>query len=114
MGPRQSLGRATLSCLLALAALLTAGRNGSSRAEEPAAPSLDSPGAPQPPATGRTAAPAVDPDHTVDRPGKRSGAVAFPDVIVTSARTIEGRTVAAIRKLKGVQDVERISLAQVL
>src|SRR3954469_19586090 len=104
MGPRQGLGRATLSCLLALAALLTAGCNGSSRAEDPAAPPPESTSrATQPPATGRTAAPAVDPDHSVDRPGRRSGAVAFPDVLVTRARTIDHRTVAAVRKLDGVQ-----------
>src|SRR4051812_6192272 len=114
MGPRHALGRATLSCLLTLAALLPAGCNGSSRAEAPAAPPPGSSGTPQPPATGRTAAPAVDPDHSVDRPGRRSGAVAFPDVLVTRARTIDHRTVAAVRRLDGVQDVERISLAEVL
>jgi len=55
----------------------------------------------------------LDPAHAVDPPGRRTGLIAPPDIIATSSRTIDPAAVAAVRRLKGVVDVEQVALAQV-
>ncbi|MCW2792896.1 MAG: hypothetical protein JWO76_1994 [Nocardioides sp.] len=94
------------------ALLLTAACSGSN-AEDPAAPAIS--GSVTTPAAGggETAAPALDPAHAVDPPGERTGAIAPADIVVNGAKTLDDATVAAIRKLPGVSDVEQISLAKV-
>ena len=100
----RALGTAALVC-----ALLT-GCNGSTEAGNPA-PSGTTTTAPG--ASGQTAAPALDPKHAVDPPGRRTGAIAPADIVVNGSKTIPQARVDAIRALEGVQDVEQISMASV-
>lgn len=62
---------------------------------------------------GATVRPAVDPLHAVEPPGPREGALAPADILVTSGETISSDTVDAIRGLRGVLDVEVLSIASV-
>jgi hypothetical protein len=103
----RALSTAMLPCLLVLTAC-----SGASKADDPPSPSVSPTTAP---ATGggQTAAPALDPAHAVDPPGKRTGAIAFSDIIVNGSKTLDAATIARIKRLEGVQDVEVIALAQV-
>ncbi|GAA1126078.1 M15 family metallopeptidase [Nocardioides aquiterrae] len=103
------LGRALGTTALAgVLVLPVAGCNGGSEAGDPA-PSAASTSAAS---SGQTAAPALDPKHAIDPPGRRTGAIAPADIVVNGAQTIPQDKVDEIRRLKGVQDVEQISLAQ--
>jgi hypothetical protein len=104
------LGRALGTTALAgVLALPLAGCNGGSEAGDPppSAPSTSAASSDQ------TAAPALDPKHAVDPPGPRTGAIAPADIVVNGAETIPQDKVDAIRALKGVQDVEQISMASI-
>ena len=103
----RALGTAMVPCLLVLTAC-----NGTSQADDPASPSTSATATPQT-GGGQTATPALDPAHAVDPPGQRAGQIAPADIVVNGSRTLDDATVAAIRKLPGVSDVERISLAKV-
>jgi hypothetical protein len=103
----RALGTAMLPCLLVLTAC-----NGSSKADDPAPPSTSATTAAES-GDGQTAAPALDPAHVVDPPGKRTGQIAPADIVVNGAKTLDDATVEAIRKLPGVTGVEQISLAKV-
>ncbi|WP_309504777.1 MULTISPECIES: M15 family metallopeptidase [Nocardioides] len=82
----------------------------------------DSSRADQQPAGTRTSAtgaapstsPTLDPAHAVEPPGRRTGFVGYPDIVVTSADTIDPDTVAAIKHIRHVLDVDQISLADVI
>ena len=105
------LGRALGTTALAGAlALSLAACNGSTEAGDPAPSGTP---ATSPASSGQTAAPALDPAHAVDPPGRRTGAIAPADIVVNGAKTIPQDKVDAIRRLAGVQDVEQISLAQI-
>jgi hypothetical protein len=103
----RALGTAMLPCLLVLTAC-----DGSSRAGDPESPSTSASAAAET-GGGQTAAPALDPAHAVDPPGKRTGAIAYSDIIVNGSETLDAATIAKVERLKGVQDVEAISLAEV-
>jgi hypothetical protein len=103
----RALGTAMLPCLLVLTAC-----DGSSRADDPDSPSTSASAASET-GGGQTAAPALDPAHAVDPPGKRTGAIAYSDIIVNGSETLDAATIAKVERLKGVQDVEAISLAEV-
>jgi D-alanyl-D-alanine carboxypeptidase len=100
----RALGTAALAC-----ALLT-GCNGSTEAGDPAPSETTST---TPAASGQTAAPALDPKHAVDPPGRRTGLIAPADIVANGSKTIPQDKVDAIRRLDGVLDVEQISLASV-
>src|SRR4051794_2827976 len=100
----RALGTAALAC-----ALLT-GCNGSTEAGDPAPDETTST---TPAASGQTAAPALDPKHAVDPPGRRTGLIAPADIVANGSKTIPQDKVDAIRRLDGVLDVEQISLASV-
>jgi D-alanyl-D-alanine carboxypeptidase len=110
-----ALGRARGTAVLGLLALLgalTTGCNGPSEAGDPSQ-------SPAPTATatatgGRTAEPALDPAHAVDPPGRRTGLISPPDIVANGSRTIAPDRVRAIERLRGVVDVEQVSLVQVL
>jgi hypothetical protein len=113
------MGRVRRSALLVVGTLLTAslatGCDGSdSRADDqPAAPKGSTPSSPSSSGTARpTSGATLDPDHVVDQPGKRTGQIAPSDIIVTGSKTLDKSTVAAIRRLRGVTDVEQISLGK--
>ena len=101
------LGRALATAALA-AALLTACDGGSEHAGDPSTPPETTPAS-----SGQTAAPALDPEHAVDPPGRRTGAIAPADIVVNGSKTIPQDKIDAIRKLAGVQAVEQISMASV-
>lgn len=108
------LGRALGATTLALAIGATSACSGSSEAGDPA-PSGTTKGT-----TGAAAAtpspdaePTLDPAHAVDPPGKRAGLIAPADIVVNGASTIPEEKVAEIERLRGVQDVEQISLVQI-
>ncbi|MFC7495656.1 MULTISPECIES: M15 family metallopeptidase [unclassified Nocardioides] len=65
-------------------------------------------------ASGPKAVPTLDPEHAVEPPGRRTGVVGYPDIVVTSAESIDPKTAAAVRTVPGVLDVTSISLAQVV
>ena len=77
-------------------------------------PTPDASGSPSAAETSGTSAPALDPDHVMDPIGPRKGVVAIPDVVVTSVETLDPGTVEAIKKVKGVTDVETFSMVQVI
>ena len=58
--------------------------------------------------------PTLDPGHAVKPPGRRTGFVGYPDIVVTNADSIDADTVAAIKAIPHVVDVEPISLAEVI
>jgi D-alanyl-D-alanine carboxypeptidase len=62
---------------------------------------------------GQTVAPALDPEHAVDPPGRRTGMIAPADIVANGPETIPEEKVAAIRGLDGVLGVEQISLVSV-
>ncbi|GAW52389.1 MULTISPECIES: M15 family metallopeptidase [unclassified Nocardioides] len=103
----RALGTAMLPCLLVLTAC-----SGSSKADDPAPPSTSATAAAET-GDGQTAAPALDPAHAVEPPGERTGAIAYSDIIVNGSKTLDAATIAKVQRLKGVQDVEAISLAEV-
>jgi hypothetical protein len=114
LGGPDGQGSARVGALVVvlLAALLASGCDGSTQAgDDPTAPgSQASTTVVEPPSSG----PTLDPAHVVDPPGRRTGVVAYPDIVVTNADTIDPATIAAIKGLPHVQDVEAISLAQVI
>jgi hypothetical protein len=135
-GRRGALSRALPALLPALLAsvLLVSGCNGSALSGTPEAGSSGASGSASGAASGSgTGAPsgagsrswataagdpssspsALDPAHAVDPPGRRTGLIAPPDIIANGSRTIDASAVRAVRRLKGVVDVEQVALAQV-
>jgi hypothetical protein len=94
--------------VLAAAALTAC--DGSSRADDQPTEPASSGAATASPPSG----PTLDPEHAVEPPGRRTGVVGYPDIVVTSAESIDPRTAAAVRAVPGVLDVTSISLAQVV
>ncbi|GAA4369532.1 M15 family metallopeptidase [Nocardioides caricicola] len=104
------LGRALTATTLALAIAATAACSGSSQAGDPEPSASTTAAAPTPsPASG----PTLDPAHAVDPPGRRTGQIAPADIVVNGAETIPQEKVDEIRELRGVQDIEQISLVQI-
>ncbi|GAA4704504.1 hypothetical protein GCM10023349_22570 [Nocardioides conyzicola] len=104
-----------------LAATLTAGCDGSEpstgREPKPTATATASSTASSPRSSDSaapTGGPTLDPAHAVDSPGPRTGVVGYPDIVVTSSKSIDAETIAAIQHLDHVQDVLPIALAQVI
>ena len=114
--------RGAAIAVLVLAAALSSACEGSQRAaERPASPSAATePAAGSPSASGSSSSPSaspsrgLDPAHIIDKPGPRTGVVGYPDIVVTNADTISADTIARIKALPRVQDVESIALAQVI
>lgn len=112
MGARLTLRRA-LSATVALAVVAVGpactadgGTSGSQRdAGDPGEAS-------SPVGTGSSADPTVGTDHEVDPPGDRTGVLAPPDILVTAPKSLTRETVAAVRRIKGVTSVERLSLSE--
>src|SRR6478735_10569225 len=114
MRGRRALAAFALPTVLALSAACT-GTNAQD-APDPAtsgSPSSGTPSSGTPTGDGSSAAPVADPQHAVDPPGPRKGALGLADVLVYNGDSLSSSTVAAIRGLKGVQSVETLSLAQV-
>jgi hypothetical protein len=111
MGAGPGLRRA----LPATAAVVALALAGSCSAADDRPRSQPSPGqdSTSPVGDGTSADPAVDTGHAMDPPGPREGVVAPPDIIVTSADSISADTVDAVRRMKGVDSVELISMTQV-
>src|SRR6476660_7567189 len=114
MRGRRELAAFALPTVLALSAACT-GTNAEDAADPAASGSPSSASASSSPGTGdsSSAAPVADPQHAVDPPGPRKGALGLADVLVYTGDSLSASTVDAIRRLKGVQDVETLSLAQV-
>src|SRR5262245_28563785 len=111
------LGTTVLSCLVV--ATIATGCDGSSRAEDPPR-SASATTSSSPPSTSTstsatpTPTPTATPDHSVNPPGKRTGAIAFSDILVNGAKTLSPATIKRIKEIDGVQDVEPIALAEVI
>lgn len=104
------LGRAFgTSATAGVLVLALAGCNGSTEADEP----TPSPESTSPASSGQTAAPALDPEHAVDPPGRRTGMIAPADIVANGSKTIPEEKVEEIRDLEGVLGVEQISLVSV-
>jgi len=113
------MGRVRRGALLVggtlLAATLTTGCDGSDpRADDqPSEPGSSAPSSPTGAGSSRPTSDAtLEPGHAVDPPGKRTGQIAPSDIIVTGSKTLDKSVVSAIRRLRGVTDVEQISLGQ--
>ncbi len=117
------VGRSRAVVVVALL-LLTSACNDASGARAPAGspdqsassptsstPSTDDPSGAT---SGATTAPVLDPAHAVDPPGPRTGPLGAADVLVYNPDSLSAATIRAIRRLKGVQSVEPLALAQVL
>jgi len=63
---------------------------------------------------GGSETPTLDPEHVMDPIGPRTGEVANPDILITSAEPLSDATVDAIKALDGVRGVEPFSMAQVV
>ncbi|GAA2140863.1 hypothetical protein GCM10009844_10860 [Nocardioides koreensis] len=109
MRGRRALVAFALPTVLTLAAACT-GTN-AEEAQDPATPRTSS--AADPSSTTSSTAAAADPEHAVAPPGPRKGALGLADVLVYTGDSLSDRTVSAIRRLDGVQDVETLALAQV-
>ena len=102
------LGRALAATALAAALLAACDDGGQEHAGDPASMPETTPAS-----SGRTAAPALDPAHAIDPPGRRTGAIAPADIVVNGAETIPQAKIDAIKRLDGVSAIEQISLASV-
>ena len=109
MRGRRALAAFALPTVLALTAACTG--TSAEEAQDPATPRPTAAGPSG--TTSSSAAPAADPEHAVDPPGPRKGALGLADVLVYTGDSLSDETVSAIRRLKGVQDVETLALAQV-
>lgn len=110
MRGRRALVAFALPTVLALTAACT-GTN-AEEARDPATP-RSTPTGPSSSATASSTVSPADPEHAVDPPGPRKGALGLADVLVYTGDSLSDRTVSAIRRLRGVQDVETLALAQV-
>jgi hypothetical protein len=107
-------GFGRLRLLAAGAALaLVAGCGGGGDDPGAAAPSTE-PANGSPSATDPTAEPTLDPAHAVDKPGKRTGQIAPPDIIVNGSQSLSADVIERIEKLDGVTSVEPMSFGQVV
>jgi hypothetical protein len=114
MARRRSVGTAALGCALALSLGACDGGSQALEGTAPTGAAATTSAAPRDAGTDpATTGPFLDPGHAVDPPGPRTGQWAPPDILVTDADTIPGSRVRAIRRLRGVTDVERISQALV-
>jgi hypothetical protein len=85
-----------------------------SSAADPGSPAASSsPSKPPPDPPSSSAVPVADPEHAVDPPGPRKGALARADVLVYDPESLSDETITAIRSLDGVTGVESMALAQV-
>jgi hypothetical protein len=85
-----------------------------SSAADPGSPAASSsPSKPPPDPPSSRAVPVADPEHAVDPPGPRKGALARADVLVYDPESLSDETITAIRSLDGVTGVESMALAQV-
>ena len=85
-----------------------------SSAADPGSPAASSsPSKPPPDPPSSSAVPVADPEHAVDPPGPRKGALARADVLVYDPESLSEETITAIRSLDGVTGVESMALAQV-
>src|SRR3954464_1232078 len=101
--------RHALAATLVVAALVLSACSGDSGT--PAADPTS--GGPDRSASGTTAAPTIEDNHTVPPPGPRQPGVLAPaDILVTRADTIDKATVRAIKHVKGVTSVTVISLSE--
>ncbi|GAB3244777.1 M15 family metallopeptidase [Nocardioides dilutus] len=66
------------------------------------------------PSTGGSQSPSIDPDHVMPDVGPRTGEVANPDILITSAETLSDEIVESIKALEGVRGVEQFSMVQVV
>jgi len=109
MGARRGLRRAVPAAVaLAALSLVTACTEDAEPTAEPP-PGGDST---SPVGTGATGDPAVETDHAVKPPGPRKGVFGPPDLMVVSPQTLDKKTIAAIKRVKGVTSVETLSLAE--
>lgn len=60
-----------------------------------------------------SSSPTADSEHAVDPPGPREGPLGLADVLVYTPEALSEETVEAIGRIKGVQDVETLAMAQV-
>ena len=110
------MGRARSRALLLVTALLVAALTAgcddaeSRTGDQPGGPSGSSPSG----AGASSSAPTLDPAHAVEAPGERSGQIAPSDIMVTGSKTLPSSVVEAIRRVRGVTDVEQITLGQVV
>ncbi len=98
-----------LAAVVLPAVLVTTGACAGSAAKESADPT---------PAGGSSSAttgavPVVDPEHAVDPPGRRRGALTYADMLVYNPDSLTDDEVAAIRKLTGVTNVNSLAMANV-
>lgn len=115
LGRARRTGRSTavLGVVVLLGAVTTA-CNESSGSSEAGAPAPSGSATATPAAGSPTAEATLDPAHAVDPPGRRTGLISGPDIVANGSKTITPERVRAIKRLKGVVDVEQVSLAQVV
>ncbi len=68
---------------------------------------------PSGPASGSASTTPADPEHAVEPPGPRRGALTYGDILVYDPDSLGRRAIARISRLKGVVGVESLALAQV-
>jgi hypothetical protein len=108
------VGRVLGAVVLPPLLLLTAACNGSSKPADPqTSPAAATSSTTAKPGNGTTAAPVADPAHAVDAPGPRKGKLTYADMLVYNPDSLTDEEVAAIRRLKGVQSVNSLALANV-
>lgn len=110
----RGLGTAALAAALAATVALASGCDGDSSAlaGDPGPSGAASGSSPASPSAASTPV-VLDPAHTVDPPGRRTGMIAPADIVATASRTIPAAAVAAVGRLPGVTDVEQVALATV-
>ncbi len=109
----RAMGVALLPCALVLTLAACSDPSETVDTTRPSTSTPSTPGTGGQTGGGQTAEPALDPAHAVARPGRRSGAIAPSDIIVNGSKTLDADTIAAIKRLRGVQDVEPIALVDV-
>jgi hypothetical protein len=77
----------------------------------PTSPASATPSASGSPSSAPT--PVVDPEHSVPPPGPLTGPLVAPDMLIYQTDPLSADTIARIKKLKGIADVESLSMANV-
>ena len=109
MRGRRAVAAFALPTVLALTAACT-----STSAEDAADPGGGGgPSSPTPTRHSASATPVADPEHAVDPPGRLKGRLYAADMLVYSQDSLSADMVRRIRHLRGVTQVEPLSMAQV-
>jgi hypothetical protein len=106
--------RAVMAATAAVLVVVACGDRRTSPEDDPTGAGPSAPADPGATASPASASPTLSAENVMDPIGPRTGEVANPDILITSAETLDADVVEAITSLEGVRSVEQLSMAQVV